>query len=270
MSRSQLSSLAKLLAIVQVLSFCLTCILRWSERLTLSTLEISTMGYAFCAVLAYVMWWKKPCIKGEPTLIAMNICSPLYAQLYDSPGSFNRETQIRENENANLTGSTVGEESLSSSSVNVTMGSENQSHIRHAGEYRSSLEFSAEWGQVLQIFAWSIISLLHSIFYVLAWNTLLPTEIDRVIWKICTAMSITLGPVMVHVINILRRSRYEHSLLAPLGIKRRTIRTVYVTTACVFVLVRLCMITEVLRELLYLPPDAFMVASWSRYLPYFS
>ena len=57
-SRSQLSTLTKAVAVLQVLSFCVTCMLRRSESLTLSILEVSTTGYAFCAVMAYAMWWK--------------------------------------------------------------------------------------------------------------------------------------------------------------------------------------------------------------------
>ena len=234
----------------------------------MSILEISTVGYAFCAILTYASWWKKPYIKAEPTLIKVDVHSELYARLFYTPRSFIPGTQLPEHAEPHA----VAEmEQKSQRMVDEELEEPGPSDDKESDrKYRSSLRFSAESGRCLQFCAWSAISLLHSTFYVFAWNTYLPTEIDRVIWKTCALVSIILGPVMVHVLNVLHHDHDEHVHLSVLGVQEGDTRRIYATVACAFVLARSCMITEVLRELPYLPDDAFRVPSWSEFLPYFS
>ena len=115
---------------------------------------------------------------------------------------------------------------------------------------------------------WSIISLVHSVFYVLSWDTQLPTGIERIIWKVCTVVVISLGPVIVHATDALWYDGYTP--LASSGVSKKAILRAYTTVIVVFAFARIYMLVETLRELLYLPPRAFTVASWSEYLPYFS
>ena len=136
-------------------------------------------------------------------------------------------------------------------------------------EYQTSSGFSAEWGHGLQVYAWSGISLMHAVFYVLAWNTQLPTEIDHIIWKVCTMVVVTLGPLMVHVMDV-RLWNSDYDPLADFGVPKKILHRAYTGMIISFALARLCMLVEGLRELLYLPPGSFTVASWSVYLPYFS
>ena len=206
------------------------------------------------------MWWRKPCIKAEPSLIEIDVHSPLYARLYNSSSSVSEERQLREDVK-------LGEldEGEQISLDNADSFNERDTEGR---EYRSTLPFSAEWGRGLQLFAWSAISLIHGVFYVLAWNTQLPTDIDQIIWKVCTAVVVVIGLFMVHSMDVLWNKGYTP--LISLGLQKRSIRRIYKTLLFVFVFARLCMVVETFRELPYLSRDAFILASWSAYLPQFS
>ncbi|KIP03894.1 hypothetical protein PHLGIDRAFT_59051, partial [Phlebiopsis gigantea 11061_1 CR5-6] len=64
--RSKADSISKALLVMQVLYFCMSCILRRVESLNLTLLEITTLAHALCALLTYAVWWKKPLNVWEP------------------------------------------------------------------------------------------------------------------------------------------------------------------------------------------------------------
>ncbi|KAF2635759.1 hypothetical protein P280DRAFT_473662 [Massarina eburnea CBS 473.64] len=58
--KSKASALAKTLVCLQALWFCIQCVLRLSQNLTISLLELNTFAHAICTLLIYVLWWDKP------------------------------------------------------------------------------------------------------------------------------------------------------------------------------------------------------------------
>ncbi|PSR77131.1 hypothetical protein PHLCEN_2v8039 [Hermanssonia centrifuga] len=70
MDKSKADGLAKSLALLQALWFCINCISRLAQRLPLSLLEVTTVAHAFCTFFTYLLWWHKPLNIREPTLIS--------------------------------------------------------------------------------------------------------------------------------------------------------------------------------------------------------
>ncbi|KAK7682582.1 hypothetical protein QCA50_014382 [Cerrena zonata] len=257
-SRSQRNSLTKIVAVVQVLSFCTTCALRRSEKLSLSILEISTIGYAFCAILAYAMWWKKPCITAEPTLVKITSSDTIFDRLCDIPGSVAPETHVRVS-----FGTAEGDES-STKSANST----DEERPATSSVHSRNVESSAEWGRNFQIVSWSVISVMHGLIHLFAWHVHFPTYIECVIWRVCTVLAILLGSIAVNFIHILTNN--GQTSLRTIKVSEIPKAWLYIIVLLVYALVRLIMIAEIARQFLYLPPDAFQVASWSQYLPRFT
>ena len=216
------------------------------------------MGCAFRAIMAYAIWWKKSRFKAEPSLIEIDVHSSLYARLYNTSGSISEEIQLRGCEVRRVRG---GRTSID----NADSISEERTEER---DYRAPVPFSAEWSCGHQLFAWSAISLVHGALYGLAWSTQLPTDIDQIIWKVCIGMVVVIGPVTVHSMDVLWNKGYTP--LISLGLQKRSIHRIYKTLLFFFIFARLCMVVETFRELPYLSPDAFILASWSTYLPQFS
>ena len=52
--------------------FCIGCINRFAQGLSISLLELSTLGHAFCTLFIYAMWWHKPLDVGEPEKISFD------------------------------------------------------------------------------------------------------------------------------------------------------------------------------------------------------
>lgn len=80
--KSKGNSLTKLLACVQAAWFCASCLARVAQRLPLSLLELNTFAHAFCTVIVYAIWWKKPLDVERPLLIKQDRVRPLLAYMW--------------------------------------------------------------------------------------------------------------------------------------------------------------------------------------------
>ena len=58
--RSKADPVAKALAILQASWLLVQCIARWSAHLPVSLLELNTLAHVCCALLIYLLWWRKP------------------------------------------------------------------------------------------------------------------------------------------------------------------------------------------------------------------
>jgi hypothetical protein len=67
--KSKASALAKTLVCIQAVWFCIQCIFRLVKGLSISLLELNTLGHALCALVVYTFWWQKPLDIDEPLLV---------------------------------------------------------------------------------------------------------------------------------------------------------------------------------------------------------
>jgi hypothetical protein len=67
--KSKANGLAKLLVCAQALWFCLQCVSRVIQGLSITLLELNTFAHALCAFLIYLFWWNKPLEVEEPLLL---------------------------------------------------------------------------------------------------------------------------------------------------------------------------------------------------------
>lgn len=69
MDKSKANGLAKALVCLQAGWFCVQCVNRIFQGLSISLLELSTLGHSLCALLMYLLWWDKPLNIQEPTIL---------------------------------------------------------------------------------------------------------------------------------------------------------------------------------------------------------
>ncbi|KAK4185105.1 hypothetical protein QBC35DRAFT_415561, partial [Podospora australis] len=69
--KSKGDAVAKTLVCLQALWFCIQCLVRFSQQLGVSLLELNTFGLALCALLIHVLWWDKALDVQEPELIVV-------------------------------------------------------------------------------------------------------------------------------------------------------------------------------------------------------
>ncbi|KAL8685371.1 MAG: hypothetical protein Q9218_007803, partial [Villophora microphyllina] len=67
--KQKVDQLAKSLIIIQALWFCIQFIVRISQSLPVSLLELNTFAHALCALFIYILWWSKPGDIDDPFVI---------------------------------------------------------------------------------------------------------------------------------------------------------------------------------------------------------
>lgn len=58
--KSKANPLVKALTCLQIIWFLVSIAFRWSSRIPISPLELTTCGYIACALITYILWWYKP------------------------------------------------------------------------------------------------------------------------------------------------------------------------------------------------------------------
>ena len=82
--KSKSDGLAKLLACTQARWMAIQIIGRLDLGLQVTLLEINTLGHVLCALVIYVLWWHKPRLIQEPTILEGDWVSPMAAYMYMS------------------------------------------------------------------------------------------------------------------------------------------------------------------------------------------
>ena len=76
--RSKGDIISKTIIILQTTWFIVQCIARWSQHLSVTELEIVTLGFAMLNGITYALWWNKPQNVGRPVFLEREnlICMP--------------------------------------------------------------------------------------------------------------------------------------------------------------------------------------------------
>lgn len=69
LDKSKAHWLAKSILLIQALWFCANALARLIQGLSISLLEVTTFAHAFCTLITYALWWKKPLNVHEPTVL---------------------------------------------------------------------------------------------------------------------------------------------------------------------------------------------------------
>jgi hypothetical protein len=76
--------LTKALACIQAMWFCVSCLVRVGQGLTMSLLELNTFAHAMCTIVVYFIWWQKPLDIERPLLLNSEAMRPLAAFMWMS------------------------------------------------------------------------------------------------------------------------------------------------------------------------------------------
>ncbi|KAL8712903.1 MAG: hypothetical protein Q9225_006859 [Loekoesia sp. 1 TL-2023] len=82
LDKSKADGLKKTLVCAQATWFCVQCITRLTQSLSVSLLELNTFAHALCTLVIYILWWKKPLDVEEPTEVTDPRLSPIFAYIW--------------------------------------------------------------------------------------------------------------------------------------------------------------------------------------------
>ena len=171
--KSKADPLVKLVAVIQILAFTLTCILRGAHSLPLSPLEVTTLAYAFCMVIIYFFWWAKPYTVQTSTFLDLKHLSP---------------TQLMELENVGNSGH---------------LKEWRSSFLYTFGASTPLLVSKSSRKDYLLLSVFICFGALHCS----DWMYTFPTYAESFLWKICACL-VTFNPFIAFILYFLLLPRY--------------------------------------------------------------
>lgn len=237
-------------AVLQISWLVIQVFARTSEDLAISLLEITTIAFAACAIVTYILLWHKP----------QDVMTPTYV---DATNILTREQVIGLAARSPVSTLFVHEFWLHGVAIrgmadNVfpwTRGIPIRLPWQRDTIYLNPIFIGIGFGGTL-----------FGTIHFIAWNFEFPTPIERILWRTscCIIISVPLlGTAMYFVtIHNARRDRETdiktNALLRPF------------TAMCIllYLLARLYLMTEIFRSLAYAPPSTFHEINWPSAIPH--
>ena len=274
-AHSESSNLDKVVLIVQVARFSISCGSRLSQHLPLTLLEISTAAHAFCLLVTYVAWWSKPMNIAVPTILREREAQEVYALLKCSDSEYDRALEMARTEGTGESGAPQVPEA----SAKIVLAANALRHLptpkrpppeprfkeHHSILVPGSFSTKSSGGALLVPIATAISPMFYGPIYFMAWNGNFPTPMERLLWRVSSMVITFSGLVGVSVIyflmglNVLSKSRLKLDVLA-------NIMSVAVIPA-IHILASGFLIVESFRQLSFLDSSAYEVVSWANYWP---
>lgn len=267
--RSKTDGVAKLFTIVQTAWFILQCIARLIQKISITTLELSTVAFVVCTIGTNIMWWSKPkdvfvpiVLKIDHTLedlLVLTGCSIQDAKSKEVSWKWSPLEEFDDLRPNFLVD--VGQYLPYTSKSKLSQSAQK---IRFRNDRLPPLERDWLLGHFL-----SALSLLFGAVYVSGWNISFPTHTEHIIWRICTVMLFCLV-VAFWVVDageaLYRRQKKvsDSQKVAVTPVKM----ALYAIIAMTYVTIRLYILVEPLVCLRSLPAAAFETVQWSNYIPH--
>jgi len=283
--RSNSSSMGKALLFVQVGWFCLNSASRLGECLPLSLLEVSTLAHGLCTLASYAAWWYKLLNIDEPTWIRMSSERAREAlalmQVLHRNGDEDYDRLLGAVQNKYFLPQHFDTQRLPLALRAAARYGLSVEDLKRADEPDFHISFYSPpkfehlfWAEglgrgVKDRIVTASIPIIYGLLHFLGWHALFPTTTERSLWRIATGIVTSSGVVAV-MIFILKdvAKKLWHS-----ADQRRVIFAVYSVVLYkiipfFYMLGSMYLLFESIRQLWYLPPEAFAIASWSYYFPH--
>lgn len=247
--------MTKLIVLIQTLWFVVQCIVRGTQHLPLTELEVVTLAYAMLNLFIYAFWWDKP----------RNIECPI--RVYKTSTASHEEESghlaLDWDENwawrlleVTLT-YTIGRQDLY-----VTISKQNSIPMFWSGNIEDRDLGPAGFGP-------SILGSAFGAIHCIAWSSEFPSRVELVLWRIsCIAMVVI--PFIVAIIyawwavDERVEGKYRNRLKYVLYI----LATLLLLSAWLYVAGRIATLVIAFTSLRYLPPATFRTVDWTTFIPH--
>jgi hypothetical protein len=233
--KSKSDSLVRAIAVVQILWTVVQIITRAARHLAVSQLEIAVIAFAVCAIITYALNWNKP--KGvlvpHTLLQYRNEIPDQICAFLDKPRDIDQSwIDAMANLFARITEERLG------------CPISNSSHISGGGGANIAGLFVA--------------SIVFGGLHLAAWDLVLPTRIEKILWRVASLWCTSALPGTLFAGIILGEYLNLISFM---------IVGFFYSCNILYALARLFLMVEIFRSLCFLPPDAY-TATWATNIPH--
>ena len=283
--RAESSNIRKALLIFQVGWFCISCISRIAQRLPLSLFEVSTAAHGFYTLLTIFVWLSKPLNIAEGTAMRGEEAREVYALLQCSGTEYMEARRMASAEDFSTSthrgkqwrvvlAASALRHNLSDSEEPPIFPFQNPSRLSIPGSYMASgPNIRPGW----RFIAIAISPVVYGLIHLLGWSINFPTPWEGRLWRICSIAVLCSGFAFTFWVQTVMK--LPHPMKARdsvIGVRVLIVFMLAFLWAILIVLILLAyilasgfLLVESFRQLFFLNPAAYQLASWSVYWPHF-
>ncbi|MCJ1256716.1 hypothetical protein MMC24_004540 [Lignoscripta atroalba] len=270
--RSKADGVAKLFAIVQTTWFILQCLARLLQQISITSLELSTIAFVVCTIGTNILWWDKPKDVFVPIVLKIDctlegLLAMAGPQILDAKSEatswkwspLEKFDDLRPNFRVD-----AGQYFPRTYRTKYFELSQQAQKARFRNDRFPPLE--RDW--LLNHFL-SVLSLLFGAVYVAGWNISFPTHTEQIVWRICTAILLSLVVAFWAVdaaveLHQRRKMVPEDQKVAITPAKM----ALYALIVMVYMTIRIYILVEPFVCLRSLPAVAYKTVQWSSFIPH--
>ena len=240
--RSKGDFIAKTVVVVQTLWFALQVINRAIQGISVTELELTTLGHTVLNIFIYWCWWQKP----------LNVRFPF--KVYP----IKEKTDDRSEKGKSGTQVDALEEPLVTESGQISPRRRLPIRVRLA-------KYINRGSVAVLIICGVIISGMFGAIHCLAWNAHFPTHIESKLWRV-SAVIVTAAPSGTFILSVAMKEATEKWGSNDSGDVLAGLQILVMILA--YALARICLLVLALLSLRALPYDAYVMAPWTVYIPH--
>ncbi|KIM19723.1 hypothetical protein M408DRAFT_56576, partial [Serendipita vermifera MAFF 305830] len=251
--RGKSDVLTKLIVLVQTMWFVIQCIVRRTQHLPLTELEVVTLAYTMLNFFIYVFWWDKP----------RNVECPI--RVYKTWTGSHKESGERPYTLDD------GQSHWVRLMLDYTIGSQDQC-VTLSKQRSIPMFWSGRMGErelCLAGLGPSILGAAFGAIHCIVWSSEFPSHAELILWRIgCVSMIIV--PFAVAMVCARygiedREQAWYSSLLALMGVFGTLI---LILSAWLYIAARIATLVIAFTALRSLPPAAFLTVDWTTFIPH--
>ncbi|KAF8242734.1 hypothetical protein K440DRAFT_564452 [Wilcoxina mikolae CBS 423.85] len=257
--KTKADGLAKLIVCLQALWLVIQGIGRKATGLPLPLLELHTIMHVLCAVAMYWFWWDKPLDARFPIILDLeqHIAEEIYCSygrvvcgMPPLPTHDQPQSGIPKNEDLPREGSTP---QFKTPSPRIPGRKLSKEKCQEYPSFKGDGLFSWEAFLIL-----GCISVLYGGAHAGAWNTHLPSTVERLLWRVSSVIAGAFLPLSMAVV-----------VMSPFLIAMAALAIYILAGVSAFIFARTFLVVESFISLRSLPKGSFKTVPWSNYWPHF-
>ena len=275
--KNKADGFARAISLVQMAWFAVDCIARAIKHLPVSTMEISTLAFAFCALNMYFFWFHKPLDVESPIVLRTETrVAEILIKAGDRARKPYSSTPLDFLDPPEHRTSIIA---LCKFGLGVLFDFDKEPEGRPVKAFMNSRTTPYRGITVREMFYGVFIEVVYFGIHLAAWNFAFPTPTEQLLWRIA---SIQLLGVLIFYLVVITIGTYFYAPTARilfhkeatsmLGVARCAPRWVlfaaFIPVILAYGVPRSYQLVEVFVSLRALPLDSYKVVRWTDFLPH--
>lgn len=275
--RNKADGFARLVTSVQITWFFIQCVLRWQQRLTLSTLEITTFATILATLNSLFFWYHKPLDVETPIFIRMEGgVSDILVDAGDRARKLYSRTPLDFLKSPPVSTSIVAPFWFG---MGVLFDFDRESCSRPLKRFGNSKTRPPAGITTRETFYGILFEAVYFGVHLISWNQPFPTQAEFYIWRVSNFVLLGLLAVYLIVIPIgvvstrpFSRKWMPMEVGTPLELAAQLPKwaqvVIHVPILATYFVARSCILLEGLISLRALPLKAYVDINWPNFLPH--